>query len=319
MRHPEEACAGEGRAYVSSRVGTEQAGMRADRFVSEVLGLFPRSQLESRGAEIYVDGRLVKYARHLKEGEEVGLCYGPLPAPDLQPEDLPLSVIFENDDVLIIDKPQGMVVHPAQGNYSGTLAHAVLHRLNGPEAMPGQEELRPGIVHRLDKDTSGVIIVAKSPDAHESVARQFHDRSVRKQYLALTKGVPNPRVGRVEGSIARDPHNRKRFAADQPQGKEAITDYRVLRAFETAALVILEPKTGRTHQLRVHLSHIGCPILGDPIYARRSSGFPEARLMLHALSLRLRLPGETTERTFTAPVPSRFREIVEALSLRARG
>lgn len=294
-------------------VDEAHAGMRADRFVSDVLDLFPRSQLKTRGATIRVNGRAARPSRTVHAGEHVEVEYGPLPLPELEPEDIPLSIIYENDRVLIVDKPQGMVVHPARGNYSGTLAHGVLHHVSDLAGRFGSESVRPGIVHRLDKDTSGVIVVAKDAAAHEELARQFHDREVRKTYLAVTKAVPRPRSGTVEGFIRRDAHNRKRFAHDEAEGKPAVTRYRVLRALGEHAVVVLEPKTGRTHQLRVHMAHIGCPILGDPVYARRSRRFPEASLMLHAFSIELRLPGETAARRFAAPVPQRFADIVSVL------
>jgi 23S rRNA pseudouridine1911/1915/1917 synthase len=294
-------------------VAPEHAGMRADRYVSEVLELFPRSQLKTREVDIRIDGRRVKPSRAVREGERIEIEYGPVPLPDLEPEDIPLDIIYEYEAVLVVDKPQGMVVHPAHGNYSGTLAHAVLHRLVGIEERFTGDRLRPGIVHRLDKDTSGVIVVAKTPAVHEALSAQFRARTAHKRYLALTKGTPKPARGTVEGYIRRDPHNRKRFIHDEGAGKAARTDYRVLRSFGDHAVVVLEPKTGRTHQLRVHMRHLGCPILGDPVYARRSTRFPNAGLMLHALSLRIILPGEQGGRTFTAPVPTRFREVMLSL------
>lgn len=298
-------------------VDEAHTGMRADRFVSEVLELFPRSQLKTRGAIIRVNGLPARPSRSVHAGERLEVEYGPLPIPELEPEDIPLSVIYENDRVLIVDKPQGMVVHPARGNYSGTLAHAVLHHVSGLAGRFGSETLRPGIVHRLDKDTSGVIVVAKDIAAHEELARQFQDREVRKTYIAVTKAVPAPRRGTVEGFIRRDAHNRKRFAHEDALGKPAATTYRLLRVLGDHAVVVLEPKTGRTHQLRVHMAHLGCPILGDPLYARRSRRVPEATLMLHAFSLEIRLPGDTAARRFAAPLPRRFAEIV--LRLRSAG
>jgi 23S rRNA pseudouridine1911/1915/1917 synthase len=306
------------RELAEAVVEAGHAGMRADRYVSDVLELFPRSQLKTREVEIRIDGRPVKPSRTVHEGERVEVEYGPVPLPDLEPQDIPLDIVFENEAVLLVNKPQGMVVHPAHGNYSGTLAHAVLHHLSGMERRFGVEDVRPGIVHRLDKDTSGLIVVAKTPAVHEALSAQFRDRTVRKRYVAVTKGVPAPHRGRIDGFIRRDPHNRKRFAHDERDGKEAHTVYRVLRSMGDHAVVVLEPKTGRTHQLRVHMRHIGCPILGDPIYARHSNRFPDATLMLHALSLSLSLPCDERDRTFTAPVPPRFPQVIGALIPPAR-
>ncbi len=298
---------------VAAVVEEQHDGMRADRYVSEVLELFPRSRLKTRDAHIRVGGRPVKPSRSVHSGDYIEVEFRLPELVQLEPENIPLSVLFENDHVLVVNKPQGMVVHPAQGNYTGTLAQGVLYYLYGASGSFEHDNVRPGIVHRLDKDTSGVIIVAKTTEAYEALSAQFKGRHVEKTYVAITKGVPRPRRGRVEGFIRRDPHNRKRFAHDESEGKAAVTEYSVLRAFSNAAVVVLTPHTGRTHQLRVHMRHLDCPIVGDPIYARHSSTYPDATLMLHALSLRLTLPGERAPRTFTAAVPPRFSRTVSKL------
>jgi 23S rRNA pseudouridine1911/1915/1917 synthase len=303
------------RETVRGVVSAEQDGMRVDRFIGEILAPFPRSQLKSRDVVIRIDGHPAKPSHAVHRGQTVEVEYGPIPVPDLEPEEIPLPILFETDDVLVVDKPQGMVVHPARGNYRGTLASAVLHYLGTPKDQLGGASQRPGIVHRLDKDTSGVIVVAKSVAAHEALSAQFQKRRVTKTYVAITKGVPSPPKGHIEGHIRRDPHNRKRFAFDPKEGKPARTDYAVLRAERGHSLVVLHPRTGRTHQLRVHMQHLGCPILGDPLYARKSSRFPDATLMLHALSLAITLPGEEEPRTFVSPLPERFRSVVSALIL----
>jgi 23S rRNA pseudouridine1911/1915/1917 synthase len=305
---------GDDRTRAGARVDADHAGMRADRYVTDVLDLFPRSQLKTRDARFFVDGTAAKPSRTVHEGELVEVEFGPVPAPDLEPEPIDLSVLFENAEVLVVDKPQGMVVHPAQGNYTGTLAHAVLYHTGGMSPEFDTEDLRPGIVHRLDKETSGVIIVAKTVRAHEALSRRFREREVEKTYVAVTKRVPEPRRGRVSGRIRRDPANRKRFTTDPTEGKPAVTEYAVLRELPDHAVVVLRPETGRTHQLRVHMRYLGCPILGDPIYARHSRRFPDTTLMLHALALRVTLPGERDPRTFTTPLPSRFRHVVNELT-----
>ena len=288
-------------------------GMRADRYVSEVLNLFPRSRLKSREAQIRIGGQPVKPSRSVHSGDHIEVEFRLPEIVHLEPENIPLSVLYENEQVLVVDKPQGMVVHPAQGNYTGTLAQAVLYHVSGMDGSFDNDSMRPGIVHRLDKDTSGVIIVAKSVEAYDFLSAQFKDRDVEKTYVAITKGVPRPRKGRVEGFIRRDPHNRKRFVHDEAEGKAAVSEYSVLRSFANAAVVVLTPRTGRTHQLRVHMRHLDCPIVGDPIYARYSSSYPDATLMLHALTLRVRLPGESTPQVFSAPVPKRFRATISKL------
>jgi 23S rRNA pseudouridine1911/1915/1917 synthase len=293
------------------------AGTRLDVFITERLGLFSRSQAKARIVSVEVNGVSARLSRRLKTGDHVTISYSDPPASELLPEDIPLVVLFENDDVVVIDKPQGMVVHPGSGNRTGTLLNALLFHAAGMRDGFASTDPRPGIVHRLDKETSGVIITAKNARSHEYLAAQFHDRTVRKRYLAVVRGRPAQDEGRIEAGLARDPRNRKRFACVASGGRASLTRYRVMRRFgggaECYALILCAPKTGRTHQLRVHLRHIGLPILGDPLYGTRDARFPDATLMLHARSLRIRLPGEEEPRTFVSPVPPRFQELLSAL------
>lgn len=293
------------------------AGSRLDRFVAERMGLFTRSQARSRVTGMRVNGEPARPSRRLKLGDRVAVDYvehgderSPMPAA----EPIPLAVIFENDRVVVIDKPQGMVVHPGSGNRSGTLVNALLAHCAGLADAFGAHELRPGIVHRLDKDTSGVIIAAKDPAAHEYLARQFRDHRVLKRYLAVVRGAPERDAGRIDGRLARSRRDRTRFAPVASGGRRAVTDWRVLRRYGTCSLVLLAPRTGRTHQLRVHLRQLGTPILGDPLYGGRDPRFPDATLMLHAWRLRITLPGESNEREFRAPVPPRFRTLLRGLA-----
>ena len=289
------------------------AGMRLDRFVSERMGLFTRSQAKSRVAGLRVNGEPARPSRRLRLGDRVAVDYtDPLPE-GLAPEAIPLAILFENDQVTVIDKPQGMVVHPGSGNRSGTLVNALLAHCAGLAEAFGGAAGRPGIVHRLDKDTSGVIITAKNPAAHEHLARQFRDHQVRKLYLAVVRGVPGSPSGRVDRGIARSRSDRTRFAPVATGGRQSVTDWRVLRRYDGFSLVLLAPKTGRTHQLRVHLRLLGTPILGDPLYGGRDARFPGATLMLHAWRLRIALPGESAAREFRAPLPGRFRSLLREL------
>jgi 23S rRNA pseudouridine1911/1915/1917 synthase len=295
-------------------------GMRLDVYVSEKLGLFSRSQARIRILEISVNGIPSRLARKVKQGDLVTVRYADPPPVSLDPEDIPLQVIFENDHVIVIDKPQGLVVHPGSGNRTGTMLNGLLFHCRGLAAQFPAEDARPGIVHRLDKDTSGVIIAAKNAAAHTFLAAQFHDRAARKRYIAITQGIPKSRTGRVEDRLARDPANRKLFAPVLSGGRSALTLYRVLRSWSavglpagTYGLVALAPRTGRTHQLRVHLKRLGIPILGDPLYGKKDPRFPEASLMLHARSLTLTLPGESEPRTFLSPIPERFRRVLRDL------
>lgn len=295
----------------------QDVGIRLDVFITERLGLFTRSQARSRVVSLAVNGAAARMGRRLKLGDVVVLSYADPPASDLRPENIPLSVLFENDDVVVMDKPQGLVVHPGSGNQSGTLVNALLfHTQNLAAGFPPGDP-RPGIVHRLDKDTSGVIIVAKNAPAHHFLAGQFQKRSVRKRYIAIVRGRMPSDSGRIETRLARDPRDRKKFACVSTGGRIAVTRYRALRLFaagaDTYAFVLLSPRTGRTHQLRVHMRHLGCPILGDPLYGRGDARFPDSPMLLHARSLSITLPGEPQPRTFTAPVPARFRSILRQL------
>ncbi len=307
------------RAWEGLADGESAEGQRVDRWLAETARVVTRSQLKARGAVILVNGREAKPSRLLKPGERVAVSWIEEPPEGLVPEDLPLSVLYEDERTIVVDKAQGMVTHPGHGNRRGTLANALLGRLaaagrgGGPDAP---ESFRGGVVHRLDKDTSGVIVAAKDPAAQAALAAQFKDRTTRKEYLAVTRGLPEPPEGRVENRLGRDPRERKRFAAVPEGGKAAVTDYRVLAVYGRYALVALRPKTGRTHQLRVHLAGLGAPILGDPIYGKRDPDFPAATLMLHAFRLRIRLPGKEEPSLFKAPLPSRFVALLAELERR---
>ncbi|MCX7024641.1 MAG: RluA family pseudouridine synthase [Spirochaetes bacterium] len=310
--------------------------LRADRYVSEVLGILGRSRLKSLGARFIVGGREVKPSRPLKAGELLVVEWEDEGPQDFAAEDIPLDVLYEDDSVIVVDKPQGMVTHPAHGNWTGTLANALLGRLRSGGAEGDGDRARSrsaaswssggaegpsraGIVHRLDKDTSGVIICAKTAAAQDFLASQFRERSVAKEYLAIVRGRPPAPEGRIANRLARDPRDRKRFAVVTQDGKGeagklAVTSWRTIAAFGGYAFLSLRPKTGRTHQLRVHMKHLGCPILGDPVYSRRDERFPGATLMLHAWRLRIALPGSGIPAIFRAGLPGRFRTILAALN-----
>ena len=280
------------------------AGQRADRYVSERGGLPSRSQLLLRLVRLTVNGRAAKPSARLGAGDRVEVALAPPSAGRPLPEPVPLTVLYEDADVVVLDKPSGMVVHPGSGNRSGTLVNGLLYRY--PDlAAQFPDSLRPGIVHRLDKDTSGVLIAARHGAAHAQLARQFKARRVTKIYHAWVAGVPTPAAGQIKTRLRRDPRNPLRVRASREQGKAAVTRYRVREARAGAALVVLQPVTGRTHQLRVHLRWLGHPILGDPLYAGRARG-RAPRLLLHARRLTIRLPAAAEPRTFTAPLPPDF-------------
>lgn len=285
-------------------------GMRADLYVSHVLGICSRSQLPYYNLTVKINGSPAKLSKKVKEGDRLTVSYAEPEPPEISPEDIPLDILYEDDNVIVVNKPRGMVVHPAKGNYSGTLVQGLMHYCKDLAKNFDSETVRPGIVHRLDKDTTGVVITAKNSAAHEALARQFRNRKTKKRYLAVVKGRPPEQDGRIEKNIERDRTHRKRFMVTRHGGKRGVTRYRIRRIYDGYSLLMLSPFTGRTHQLRVHMSWIGCPILGDPVYARRDKRFPDAPLMLHARSLAVTLPGETEPRRFSAPVPEDFKEVL---------
>lgn len=293
-------------------------GMRTDRYVSEVLGLFSRSQIPLRDLRVETGGAPSKLSRRVHLGDRLQIHYSEPRPTTVQPEPMQLSILYEDDRVIVVDKPAGTVVHPAKGNYSGTLVQGLMHHIQSLSTRFG-DSVRPGVVHRLDKDTSGVIIAAKDPEAQRYLADQFKRRATDKRYLAIAKGRVAAGRGHIEGFIARDPHHRKRFRLSKERGKPSATEYRVLARFDGYTFLSLQPETGRTHQLRVHLAHLGHPILGDPVYSRRDQLFPESGLMLHAYRLRIALPPDDTEHCFRAPLPDRFKRILAQLSKPARG
>lgn len=289
------------------------AGLRVDKFLADVSGLCSRSQLKTLVQALTVNGVPARLSHRLKAGDCVRLSMGAPQVPDIRPEPVPLDILFENRDVMVLDKPQGMTVHPGSGKTSGTMVQGLMHYLTDLRSA-FDDNVRPGIVHRLDKDTSGVIITAKNVRAHEFLSLQFRKRSVKKKYIALVKGNPAKREGKISLNIIRDPRHRKRFRTTETGGKAAATRYRVLKTFPGFSLLSLEPVTGRTHQIRVHLASLGIPVLGDVIYGKPISRFPDATLMLHALSLSIVLPGETAQRVFRAPLPERFLSLIRKIT-----
>ena len=280
------------------------AGTRADSYIADTLRLFSRSQARKRVTRMLLNGKPAKLSRRVSPGDLLFVEYRDAPTLELLPEDIPLAVIFEDQNVVVVDKPAGMVVHPAAGNPSGTLVNALLYHCSRLEGEFPGGEARPGIVHRLDKGTSGVIITAKNLASREFLARQFRLRRVSKLYVAIVQGEPPGETGRIESQLARDRRNRKRFRSLESgnRGKRAVTLYRVLRRKGGHCLLGLRPRTGRTHQLRVHLASLGCPIVGDSMYGSRV----RAELMLHACRLRLRLPGRAEAVIFRSALPARF-------------
>lgn len=294
---------------------TEGAGERLDKILAAQLTELSRTQAQRliEDGQVIVNGQTVtKPAFKLEHAALVQVTL-PAPAPTShQAEAIPLEVVFENDDILVINKPAGMVVHPAAGHASGTLVNAVLG--HDPDLEGVGDETRPGIVHRLDKDTSGLIVVAKNDTAHRSLQRQFAERTIEKHYLALVDGFPPTDTGRIEAAIARDPQERKRMAvvSEARGGKPALTEYRVMEKFKAHSLLECNLLTGRTHQIRLHLAYVlKCPIVGDTVYGRARPTLPAGRQFLHAARLTLTLPRTRKRQTFTAPLPAELEHLLE--------
>jgi 23S rRNA pseudouridine1911/1915/1917 synthase len=295
------------------------ADLRLDRYIAGYLKLLSRSQIKARKLTALLDGRSVKISRALRGGERLELSWTEAESPFLIPENLPLDVIYEDSRVIVVNKAQGMVVHPGAGNPCGTLANALLYkRLAKDDAFAANASsagsaLRPGIVHRLDKDTSGVIIAAWDDEALAFLADQFRARKTRKSYAAIVQGCPGDKLGRVDKRITRSRKDRKTFTVSDNEGRLSLTYFRLVRSYGNYSLLLLRPKTGRTHQIRVHLKYLGHPILGDSIYGRVDPRFSSASLMLHAKSLSLVLPGRDIPQTFRTRLPDRFRELIRGL------
>jgi 23S rRNA pseudouridine1911/1915/1917 synthase len=299
--------------------------IRLDCYIAEYLGLLSRSQIKARGLEAKINGKNVKISRTVKGGDFLELSWNEAEPLNLIPENIPLDILYEDRRVVVLNKPQGMVVHPGAGNRRGTLANALYFR-RLEQAHPEfdttfhVEGQRPGIVHRLDKETSGVMIAASDDGALAFLSGQFKARKTKKTYIAIVHGIPKEQKGRIETCIARDPKDRKRFTV-AALGKYALTYYSVLKTWQLDAmnnhrysLVMLRPKTGRTHQLRVHLRYLGHSIIGDPLYGFTDPLFPQASLMLHSRRLAITLPGEQNERVFKAPLPERFTVMIRFLN-----
>lgn len=288
---------------------------RLDKFLVVCLPEFSRSRLQQfiKKEHVLIDGKPARKAgQTLEKGMVLTVTIPPIAPSELQPENIPLEIIFENDDLIVVNKPAGMVVHPAAGHSSGTLVHAALAHAPEMEGVGGVQ--RPGIVHRLDKDTSGIILLAKNDHTHHFLQDQFRDRVVKKVYLALVDGHPPTSKGRVEAAIGRDRTQRKRMAVTPDhKGRQAVSKYHTLENFPNHTLLEVHPLTGRTHQIRVHMAFLKCPIVGDTIYGRRKSSLPLKRHFLHAQRLSIMIPGEPEPRTFEAPLPDRLKQILELL------
>jgi 23S rRNA pseudouridine1911/1915/1917 synthase len=284
-------------------VPNEEAGARLDRYLALALPQFSRSRLQAliRDGLVELRGQKVRARETVRPGDLVRL---EIPQPRetaVQAEAIPLQILFEDEDLLVLDKPAGLVVHPAAGNQAHTLVNALLHHASALSAIGGEQ--RPGIVHRLDKDTSGCLVVAKNDTAHHALARQFAERKVTKIYLALVSGNLRRPRGIIDAAIGRHPVQRKKMRVDPRRGRAARTEYRVLESLGGISLVECSLHSGRTHQIRVHLHHLGHPVLGDALYGKKTTA---SRQMLHAWKLGFTHPRTGEAMLFEAPIPADF-------------
>lgn len=289
-----------------------QAGERIDRFLADSQDL-TRSFLQKilKEGEVIVNGKSVKANYKLRKGDRIEFEIPEAVEPDIVAEDIPLSILYEDADVLVVDKPKGMVVHPAAGHYSRTLVNAVMYHCKG-ELSGINGVLRPGIVHRIDRDTTGSIIICKNDMAHNEIARQLKEHSINRRYRAIVTGVLKDEEGTIEGAIGRDKKDRKKMAITA-DGKPAVTHYSVLQRFKHYTYVECVLETGRTHQIRVHMASIGHPLLGDEVYGRRSDKYKCEGQCLHAMTLGFHHPrtGEYIE--VNAPLPPYFEHLLAVL------
>jgi len=289
---------------------SQAPNVRLDKYLTEVLSQFSRVYLQRliRQGHVLINGQMAKASQQLRKSDRITVELPPSPGHPL-PEPIPLPIIYEDEDILVIDKPAGLTVHPSPGHPSHTLVNAILAHC--PGLTMSDDLIRPGIVHRLDKDTSGLIVIAKNDFAREYLAAQFKSRTVTKRYLVLVKGRLSPEQGIIEAPVGRDPHRRQRMAIVEA-GKEATTHYQVRKYLDNYTLVEVSPLTGRTHQIRIHLTAIGCPVVGDPIYGVKSGHLN--RQFIHAYRLGFRLPSTKQYQEFISPLPMDLEQALEHLA-----
>ena len=295
-----------------------EAGKRLDAWLSLQAPDLSRARIQGliHQGEVQVNGKPAKPSQKLAVGQSITLVIPPPVSTELKAESIPLEVLYEDTDLIVINKPAGLVVHPAAGHASGTLVNALLGRCPDLAGIGG--EIRPGIVHRLDRDTTGVMVVAKNEAAMRSLVNQFRHRQVTKEYLALVWGQPMPPSGRTETLIGRNPHDRKKMCTKPDSGRPAVTVYETVANYTTTSLVRVRIETGRTHQIRVHMAHLGHSIVGDQQYGRpRRDALPvpvPARQMLHAVRLSFTHPASGTPLSFEAPPPHDMQTLLARLS-----
>jgi pseudouridine synthase, RluA family len=299
-------------AFVKKTAGPSDEGTRADKWASDLLPEESRSRLQQliKGGEFRINGRAVRPSYRIKPGDEASMTL-PDPEPlDVLPEAIPLDIVYEDHDVLVVNKPRGMVVHPSPGHMSGTLVNALLHHCTDLSGINGV--LRPGIVHRIDKDTSGLLMVAKTDEAHRSLAAQLKDKTTKRLYLAIVHGVITENEGIIDAPIGRDAHDRKKMAVTAENSKTAVTHFKVIERFSKYTLIACRLETGRTHQIRVHMAYIGHPLAGDPKYGPRKT-LPIDGQALHAAEIGFTHPVSGKFMDFKVAPPADFEGLLNQL------
>lgn len=297
------------------QVTEEYEDERIDKYISQLIDSLSRSFIQKmlKDGKVQVDGKPVKANYRLKTDEEIVFELPDAVEPDILPEDIPLDILYEDDDLLVVNKPKGMVVHPAAGHYSGTLVNALMFHCKGNlSGINGV--MRPGIVHRIDKDTTGSLLVCKNDFSHNCIAAQLKEHSIVRKYRAIVHGVIQENEGTIHTTIGRHPTDRKKMAVNVKGGKDAVTHFKVLQRFSSYTYIECQLETGRTHQIRVHMDSIGHPLLGDEVYSCRKSPFAHLQgQTLHAMILGFRHPvsGEYIETT--APLPEYFEKLLSIL------
>jgi 23S rRNA pseudouridine1911/1915/1917 synthase len=310
---------------IDVRLAPAHAGWRLDRALADAIPTLSRERLKAliRSGAVEAEGKPLRDPALKVRGEEAIRVAVPEPAPaHNEAQDIPLTIVFEDEHLLVVDKPAGLVVHPAAGNLDGTLVNALLHHCGGSLSGIGGVA-RPGIVHRIDKDTSGLLVVAKTNVAHEGLARQFAAHSIDRRYLAIVNGIPKAKEGTIDAPLARSAANRKKIAiVEGRRGKRAVTHWKRLNVLKDAALVECRLETGRTHQVRVHMASIGHPLVGDPVYGRAGKTHGKIlkelqfhRQALHAAELGFIHPATKHRLSFSSPMPPDMQELFNALGI----
>ena len=295
-------------------VSDGQSGIRIDRYLSDSNEELSRSYIQKllKEQKVTVQGTFVKANYKVQAGDVITVEVPDMTEPDILPEDIPLDILYEDEDVLVVNKPKGMVVHPSAGHTTGTLVNAIMaHCKENLSGINGV--LRPGIVHRIDKDTTGALLVCKNDNAHKDLALQLKEHSIKRRYRAIVAGVIKEAEGTIEGPIGRHPVERKNMAIIYKNGNEAVTHYRVLERFPNATYVECRLETGRTHQIRVHMTSIGHPLLGDEVYGSGRNPYHLQGQTLHAMILGFVHPSTGEYMEFTAPLPEYFEKLLEKL------